>query len=369
MSKIICDVCGTRYPDSAEQCPICGRIRETGGKTAEDSFVMDEAQTDSKPRERGGHFSISNVRKRNREMPRYEMEEERNRTAVQEDEEEEFEELEGRGKSNVVINVLLVIVIVALLAVVGYIFMNYLLPNILPAAETIAATEQTEEQTEAPTETEEPTIPCTDLTLGESVILLERMGQEWLLNVSVMPEDTTDELVFTSSNDSIVSVDEEGKITAVGEGDVTITITCGDKMLNCTVACVFEEGGEEPTEETAGETTGEEATEATEGTEEDPAEATEGEEATEAPTEGPTEPLKNVTLTVKQSDVTFKVNGQQATFKLTCGLKATEVEWSSENEDICTVDENGIVTRTGKGTTNVVVKYGEQEVKIIVRCP
>ena len=25
MSKIICEVCGTRYPDSSNQCPICGR--------------------------------------------------------------------------------------------------------------------------------------------------------------------------------------------------------------------------------------------------------------------------------------------------------------------------------------------------------
>ena len=33
MSKIICDVCGTRYPETAEQCPICGHIRTAAGKT------------------------------------------------------------------------------------------------------------------------------------------------------------------------------------------------------------------------------------------------------------------------------------------------------------------------------------------------
>ena len=27
MSKIICDVCGTSYPESANQCPICGCVR------------------------------------------------------------------------------------------------------------------------------------------------------------------------------------------------------------------------------------------------------------------------------------------------------------------------------------------------------
>ena len=42
MSKIICDVCGTRYPDTAEQCPICGHIRNGAGKVAEDVQVMEE---------------------------------------------------------------------------------------------------------------------------------------------------------------------------------------------------------------------------------------------------------------------------------------------------------------------------------------
>ena len=24
MNKIICDICGTSYPDTADSCPICG---------------------------------------------------------------------------------------------------------------------------------------------------------------------------------------------------------------------------------------------------------------------------------------------------------------------------------------------------------
>ena len=27
MSKIICDICGTSYPETATQCPICGCVR------------------------------------------------------------------------------------------------------------------------------------------------------------------------------------------------------------------------------------------------------------------------------------------------------------------------------------------------------
>ena len=31
MGKIICEVCGTVYPDSADCCPICGYSRDHGG--------------------------------------------------------------------------------------------------------------------------------------------------------------------------------------------------------------------------------------------------------------------------------------------------------------------------------------------------
>ena len=28
MNKVICDICGTSYPETSEQCPICGYTRE-----------------------------------------------------------------------------------------------------------------------------------------------------------------------------------------------------------------------------------------------------------------------------------------------------------------------------------------------------
>ena len=58
MSKIICDVCGTSYPETEVQCPICGTAKTdaakstTGGETGY-AYV------------KGGRFSHANVRKRN----------------------------------------------------------------------------------------------------------------------------------------------------------------------------------------------------------------------------------------------------------------------------------------------------------------
>ena len=74
MSKIICDVCGTRYPDSAEQCPICGCVHNfvpeqpnEAETVMEEEFVVPAGKA-----ERGGHFSKANVRKRTRNQPVYE---------------------------------------------------------------------------------------------------------------------------------------------------------------------------------------------------------------------------------------------------------------------------------------------------------
>lgn len=68
MSKIICDVCGTSYPESATQCPICGCVRP-----AEVVTVSSEGNPVEMPTSgtytyvKGGRFSKSNVKKRNGE--------------------------------------------------------------------------------------------------------------------------------------------------------------------------------------------------------------------------------------------------------------------------------------------------------------
>ena len=39
MSKIICDVCGTSYPDTAECCPICGCTPDMAGKLMSEDLL------------------------------------------------------------------------------------------------------------------------------------------------------------------------------------------------------------------------------------------------------------------------------------------------------------------------------------------
>ncbi len=336
MSKIICDVCGTQYPESAGQCPICGRIRATSPKAASDDFIMEGSGEEYRERVKGGRFSKSNVRRRTQSAPRSEAPQEKPRTKSR-DPYEEYDETPPQGRSDRAINILLAVVILALLAVSAYIFMKYFLPNLLPQ-ETVPPTAAYVEPTDPPTQ--EPTefrLPCTALNVVDTEIVLEDEGQMYLLNVAVTPVDTTDQLIYTSSDEAVVTVNEEGRLTAVSEGNAVVTVTCGDQVLQCSVTCNFVDITDPP--------------------------------ETEAPTAAPTDPpLKDVKLSVKKTDVTFKVKGQQAPLQLNCGLKPNEVKWISEDESIIKVDENGIATAVGSGTTNIVVKYGDQEVKIIVRC-
>lgn len=354
MSKIICDVCGTRYPDSSEQCPICGRVRATAADAAEN--VADEVM-ESSPRSsvRGGRFSKANVRKRNQNQPQYEEQIERPRSRVKPQEEETYNEYEGyeeetAEKSSKALNIALVVVIIALLAVSAYIFVEFFMPNVM-SDRLSAETEPTATEIQTVPVTEEPTVPCSELVLDVAEVVLEQPEQMYLLNVQVLPADTTDELVFISSDENVATVNAEGRVTAVGSGRATVTISCGILSIECDITCDF---GEEETEAPT------EAAEETEPTE----------EPTEAPTEAPAENLKDVTLSVHKDnlDVTFRMIGQASTFRLTCDLENTEVTWISENENIAKVDEKGVVTCVGWGRTNVIVKYGDQEVTCIIRC-
>ena len=384
MSKIICDVCGTRYPESSNQCPICGCVRDAEQKIDEAVISEEEVAETSRASGKGGRFSKANVRKRNKDQLGYDEAEASAPVpapvpdAQQEEYDSDEETNDGsHRKKNVFLNILLVLVIVALLLVSGYIFVEYFMPNVLTdmlpqnATEATEVTEMpaTEAATGAATEavqTEAAAIPCQQLVADVTDVVLTEEGQMYLLNVQALPEDTTDTVMYISSNEDVATVNEEGRVTAVGEGSVVISVFCGEQQMEFHVTCAF--ATEAPTE-AATEAPAEGETEApAEGETEAPAEG-----ETEAPVEDPTEeataPLKDVVLSIKTSDMTFRSRGQQAVIKLTCALTNQEVTWTSSNEAIATVDKDGVITRVGAGTTTIIGQYGDQKVEIIVRCP
>ncbi len=72
------------------------------------------------------------------------------------------------------------------------------------------------------------TVPVTDIVLSSSSIELET-GKTERIAVTVSPEDATEKgVVFLSSDESVVKIDEEGNLEAVGEGKATITVKSKD---------------------------------------------------------------------------------------------------------------------------------------------
>ena len=49
MSKIICDICGTTYPESADICPICGCSRDAAEELLGEETVSEEIVEEGKP--------------------------------------------------------------------------------------------------------------------------------------------------------------------------------------------------------------------------------------------------------------------------------------------------------------------------------
>ncbi len=240
MKKVICDICGTTYPDTAQQCPICGYTNES-----EADRSVQETAAAGRGKVKGGRFSEANVRRRNLQSG-----ETPSRQSRKHDQPEDaFDEEERGSESNPVLVSLLVIVIAALLVTTAFIFFRYFLPNNLPEP-TEPSEETAQESTE---ESSVPTVPCTSLAITDGVLRVElkQAGDKHLLNVMALPGDTTDELVYTSADESVATVNSEGRVTAVGEGETDILITCGSQSMTCTVICNFEtEQTQEPSDPT-----------------------------------------------------------------------------------------------------------------------
>lgn len=331
MSKIICDICGTTYPDTAECCPICGCSADMAAEFAKEDISFDTVTPRPTPRKKE-IFDFDEVNGLGSNEDETE-----DVYAYSEEEEEQVEE----SQHNTFLVVVLTVLIVVLLALTGFLFFKFFLPNV-PTGETEPATapvETTLAPTTVVTETTELRIPCQSLALSSGNAELTHEGMQFLLNVVITPEDTTDSCTYVSEDESVATVEATGRITAVAEGETVVTVICGEQTISCPVICKFVDDNGETVPET--------------------------EETTEATTVATVDP--SITLKLKKTDIMLPVF-TYFTLQLDCDLEQTDVQWTSAHPYIATVDENGVVTAMKAGTTEITAKYGDQEVKCIVRC-
>lgn len=78
-------------------------------------------------------------------------------------------------------------------------------------------------------------VPVSSIALNKTSLFL-RVGESETLTATIEPEGATDKaVIWSSSENSIAIVDENGKVTAIKEGSAVITAKAGEKSASCSV--------------------------------------------------------------------------------------------------------------------------------------
>lgn len=77
-------------------------------------------------------------------------------------------------------------------------------------------------------------VPCTGLSLSDQSISFDALGDTDTIIATATPVNTTDEIVWSSSNDNVATV-QDGVITCTGIGTATITAICGQQEATCSI--------------------------------------------------------------------------------------------------------------------------------------
>ena len=155
------------------------------------------------------------------------------------------------------------------------------------------------------------TVPVASVSLNkETITLIE--GESEVLVAKIEPEDATDKTIaWSSSNAQIATVGDDGKVTAIKEGEATITAKAGAKSATCKVKV-----------------------------------------------SAPYIPVSGISL--NKSTLELKKGNSETLVASVSPNNATEpaVTWSSSNESIAKVNQEGKVTAVNSGAATITAKAG-----------
>ena len=181
------------------------------------------------------------------------------------------------------------------------------------------------------------------LTLNKSVLMLAPGGSEQL---TVSGIDEGAECIWQNSDPAVLTVSEDGKITAVAEGSAVVTVTCGDESAVCAVTVKENVESDDPVVD-------------------DP----------QPPVDTKVD-LSKINITVplygtslsKLSDGKFDVSlGKGESFGLEVTGTNVTPSWSVANSSIATVSSDGTIKGITSGETTITAKLGDVSVEIVVR--
>ena len=153
-------------------------------------------------------------------------------------------------------------------------------------------------------------IPVKSISLDVNVLYLEK-GRFAILTATVLPDDAMDKRVqWSSDNPAVATVDQNGRVEAVGVGKAKITATAGGYSAYCSVTCVI---------------------------------------------------IPVAAVTLDKTSLSL-AKGSSATLTATVAPRdATDktVQWSSDNPSVATVDQNGQVTAVNAGSATITATVGD----------
>jgi hypothetical protein len=77
-------------------------------------------------------------------------------------------------------------------------------------------------------------VPCTGISIDKSALTFDKVGDTEQITATVTPSDTTDAIMWTSSDENVATV-IDGLVTIHGIGTATITVTCGSQTASATI--------------------------------------------------------------------------------------------------------------------------------------
>lgn len=323
MGKIICDVCGTTFPESVNNCPICGCCRSLDSQVRHGHLQerQEKPSSGGYTYVKGGRFSKSNMKKRT--------------AARQQERQYEDTDDEQNGERNGADKGLLIAFIVLLISVVAvicYILVKFLSPDALdPNANPNSGANAGVGETVISTEATELKIPCQQITVGKQDIVFDKIGATYQIEATVTPAETTDAIVYISSNPDVATVSDTGLVTAVAAGETSVAVVCGQIEKICTVTCNIQP--DVPTVPTV-----------------------------------PNVDLPSVPagFELNRSDFTLFKKGESWTL-YSGSIPAGEITWTSNDTKVATV-ENGKVTAVSAGRAVITAQYQGSKLTCTVYC-
>ena len=176
---------------------------------------------------------------------------------------------------------------------------------------TITATSVSGSYTAAVSVTVKIPVEIQKLTIEAEKETLTKIGESTELKVKIEPENADlQKLIWQSSDEKVATVDENGKVTAVGNGTATITATSVSGSYTAAVSVTVKI------------------------------------------------PVEIQKLTIEAEKETLTKIGESTELKVKIEPENADLQkliWKSDNEKVATTDENGKVTAVGNGTAEITV--------------